>query len=80
MYQTNLFSKCRRKRIEYVDCWVKPPSQSLVTAPRLFELVDLVLNYSHNVRRRVACLKLARERMSEKILLGLLFICFEGIV
>ena len=44
----------------------------------MLELVDLVLKYGQNVRGRVACLKLAGERMSGEILFGLCFICFEG--
>src|SRR6266702_4496581 len=78
MYQVNPFAKCRRKRIQYVDSWVKPSPQSLITAPGLLEPVDLVLKYGQNSRGRVACLELAGERMSDKILLSLCLICIEG--
>jgi hypothetical protein len=44
----------------------------------LLELVDPVWKYSQNSRGRVAILELAGERMSDKILFGLYFICLEG--
>ena len=52
--------------------------QSLVGAPRQTELVDLVLKYIQNGRRRVTSLKLGGERMSGKILFGLFIVSFEG--
>jgi hypothetical protein len=42
-YQANPLAKYLRKRTEYVDRWVKPLPQSLVSTSRLLELVDLVL-------------------------------------
>ncbi len=78
MYQANPFAKCRRKCIEYVDRWVEPSPQSLVSAARLLELVDLDLKYGQDGTGRVACLELAGERMSDNILLGLSVICLEG--
>ena len=73
MYQANPLAKCRRKCIEYVDRWVKPSPQPLVTAPGLLELVDLVLKYGQNGLGRVASLELGGERMSGEILFGLFF-------
>lgn len=78
MNHADPLSERRRKCIEYVDCWVKPSSQSLVTASRLFEMVDLVLKYSQNVRGRVACLEPGNERMCDNILLCLYFVGLEG--
>jgi hypothetical protein len=79
MYQANSLAKCRRKRIENVDCWVKPSPQPLITAPSLLELVDLVMKYGQNSCGSVACLELAGERMLGKVLFGLYFICLEGL-
>src|SRR6266702_266593 len=79
MYQVNPYAKCRRKRIQYVDSWVKPSPQSLITAPGLLEPVDLVLKYGQNSRGRVACLELAGERMDGKILFGRFLVCLESI-
>ena len=78
MNHADPLSERRRKCIEYVDCWVKPSSQSLVTASRLFEMVDLVLKYSQNVHGRVACLEPGNERMGDNILLCLYFVGLEG--
>ena len=78
MYQANPLAKYLRKRIEYVDRRVKPSPQPLVTVPRLLKLVDLALKYGQNGCGRVACLELAGERMSDKILFGLYFICLDG--
>ena len=75
MYQANPLAKCRRKRIENVDGWVKPSSQPLVTAPRLLELLDLILKYGQNCCGGATCLELAGEGMGGKILFGLYFIC-----
>jgi hypothetical protein len=77
MYQANPLANCGGKRIEYIDCGVKPSPQSLITPPRLLKLVDLLLKYGQNGRRRVAPLELARERMSKKILLRIYFVCLE---
>ena len=78
MYQAIALAKCLRKRIQYVDRWVKPLLQSLVSAPRLLEFVDLVLEYSQNSCRRVTRFELAGERVCGKILIGRCFICLEG--
>jgi hypothetical protein len=77
-YQSNPLAKYPRKRIENVDVGFEPSPQSLISAPRLLELADLVLKYGQNVCGRVACSELASERMRGKILFGLCFICFEG--
>jgi hypothetical protein len=58
IYHANPLTKSRRKRIQYVDRWVKPLLESLVAALRLPELIDLALDYSHNSRGRVACFQL----------------------
>jgi hypothetical protein len=76
-YQANPLAKRLRKRIEYVDRWVKPSPQFLITAPLFLELVNLVLKYGQNVCGRVACLELGDERVRDKILLGLFFVGLE---
>ena len=78
IYQANPLAKCRGKRIQYVDRWVKPFLQLLIAALRFPELVDLVLEYSYNGCGRVAFLQLGGERMSDKILFGLFCIFLEG--
>src|SRR6266404_5136410 len=78
-YKANC-TECRRKCAQYVDGWVKPSPQSLLTAPSLLELVDLVLKYCENGGGRFACLELYSERMRDKILLCLYFIRLEGLV
>jgi hypothetical protein len=64
--------------MKYVERWIQPCLQSLIIAPGLVELVDLVLKYGQNGRGRVACLELSGERMSREILLSLPFIFLEG--
>ena len=79
MYQANPLAKCRRKRIEYVNGWVKPSPQPLITAPRSLELLDMILKNGQNCCRRVACLELAGERVSDKVLFDLYFVRLEGL-
>ena len=78
MYQADPLAKCLRKRIEYVDRWIKPSPQSLIASLRFLELMDLVLEYGQNVRGRIACLELGDKRVSDEILLGLCFVGLEG--
>ena len=78
-HQTDPFAKCPRKCIQYVDRWTQPSLQSLVAAPRLVELLYLVLKYGQNGLGRVAFLKTGGERVSGEILLSLFSICLEGL-
>ena len=78
VYHSNSLAKGRRKRIEYVDRWVKPSPQPLITTTRVLKPVDLISKYGQNSCGRVTCLKLAGERMSGKILFGLDFICLNS--
>ena len=71
VHQTDPFAECLRKRVQNVDCWTKPALQSLVSAPGLGELVDLVLKYDQNGFGRVAFLKLDGERMRDERLASL---------
>jgi hypothetical protein len=64
--------------MQNIDRRVKPAPQSLVAAPGLAELVDLVLKYGKNVRRRVACLELGSQGMGSEILSSLFTIFLEG--
>ena len=64
--------------MQNVDRWLKPLLQSFIAAPRLSELIYLVLKYGHDSHRRVAFLQLGGKRMSGKILFGLSLICLEG--
>ena len=73
-------ANCLRKCIQHIDRRVKPSPQSLISDPRLLELVDLVLKYGQNVRGGVACSELAGERMGDEIFFGFFFICVEGFV
>lgn len=79
-YHANPLTKRRRKRVQHVDRWAKPPLHSLIAVMRSPELVDLVLEYSHESSGRVACFQLCGERMSCKILFCLFCICFEGFI
>jgi hypothetical protein len=77
-HQTNPSPKRLRKCMQNADRRLKPSLQSLVAAPGFVELVDLVLKYSKNVRRRVACLELGSERMSGEITSSLFSVFLES--
>ena len=78
IYRAHTSGECRRERIQDIDSWIKPIFQSLVAAPRLDKLVDLVLKDSPNGLGRVTFLELAKEGINDTILPSRFFVCFES--
>ena len=78
IHQTDTFAEDIRKCKQNVDRWTKPSPQSLVAAPKLVELVDLVLDYGKNPCGGVAFIELGSERMRGKTLSSLFSVCLEG--
>jgi len=79
-HQANALPKCRRKGIEYINRGVEPLGQLAIAAPRLIELLALLLKDGDDGAGRVACLELRGEWMHEKVLLCSPFVCFQGII
>ena len=78
IHHADAWTKRLRKCKENVDRRTKPSLQSLVAAPGLVELVDLVLEYGQNCCGGVAFLEFGCERMRCEMLSSLFFIFLEG--
>jgi hypothetical protein len=60
--------------------WIQPPRPPFISALRLIELLDLLLEDVENAARRVAVLELGSEWVGEKIVLCSFFVRFQCIV
>ena len=78
IHQTDTFAEGLRKCKQNVDRRTQPSLQPLVAAPRLVELVDLVLEYGQNPCGGVAFVELGSERVRGETLSRLVLICLEG--
>ena len=78
-YQANGFSKGLRECIENVDGRVKPLCQPIIGGSRSIEFLYLLLKHVENGAGRLAGLELGCEWMGEKVVLGFLFVGFQGV-
>ena len=78
-YQANSLSKSLRECIENVDGRVKPFCQPIIVGARWVEFLYLLLKHVENGAGRLAGLELGCEWMGEKVVLGLLFVGFQGV-
>ena len=60
--------------------WTQPPRPPFTSAPRLIELLNLLLKHVENAVRRATFLELGGEWVRNKVLLCTFFVCFQGII
>ena len=79
-HRANALTKGGSESVEDIHGWRKPLCESLITTPRLTEIVGFPFKHCEDGFRRFAAFDLHRERVGNKLLSGLPLVLFQGLV
>ena len=78
--QANSASNDSRKRAEDIDGGIHPLGQFVIGTTRFVEPGNLFVKYAEDGIWRITVLEFVEEWMGAEIFLGLLLVCFDGVV
>ena len=79
-HRANASAKGGRECVEDIHGWREPLGESFIVALRSIKIVGLALEHGEDRGRRITAVYLLRERVSNKVFLGLLLVLYQSSV